>query len=388
MANIHPSFPAVLEHLRPRRRSAAGEQPGVVHDDPESGQPTIHLFVYNGERLEERDVASVADLPDPANLQQTIWINVDGLGDARTITDIGKKYNLHPLALEDVVHTHQRAKIENYENCLFIVARMAELNDRLRTEQLSLFLGPNFVITFEEDPGDCLDHVRERLRKATGNIRTVGADYLAYALIDAVVDGYYPILETYGERIEREEAILYRGARNTSIVPILQLKKDLFLLRRAIWPHRELLAALSRDELPLIAPATRVYLRDCYDHTVHLLDLTETFREMVSDLRDLYMNVVSNRINETMRALTLIATIFNPLTFIVGLYGMNFDPGVSPWNMPELRWYYGYPFAWGLMAVTLAVSLGFYVWRGWLRIDQRVFSLRRLRPISDEQHDA
>jgi magnesium transporter len=229
--------------------------------------------------------------------------------------------------------------------------------------------------------------VRERLRKASGNIRTVGADYLAYALIDAVVDGYYPILENYGEKIEREESILYHSARNASIVPILHLKKDLFLLRRAIWPHRELLASLSRDELPLITPATRIYFRDCYDHTIHLLDLTETFREMVSDLRDLYMNVISNRVNETMRALTLIATIFNPLTFIVGLYGMNFDPGVSPWNMPELRWYYGYPFAWGLMAVTLAVSLGFYVWRGWLRIDQRLFLRRRANHDPDAVRD-
>jgi magnesium transporter len=168
-------------------------------------------------------------------------------------------------------------------------------------------------------------------------------------------------------------------------VPILQLKKDLFLLRRAIWPHREMVAALSRDDFKLISATTRFYFRDCYDHTVHLLDLTETFREMVSDLRDLYMNVISNRVNETMRALTLIATIFNPLTFIVGLYGMNFDPDVSPWNMPELRWYYGYPFAFGLMAVTLVISVGFYVWRGWLSIDRQFFSLQRPQHGDDDE---
>ncbi len=219
--------------------------------------------------------------------------------------------------------------------------------------------------------------MRERLRKASGSIRTVGADYLTYALLDAVIDGYYPVLEEYGDRLECEESILYGGPMKASLVPILHLKKDLFMLRRAIWPHREMIAVLSRDELPLISPATRVYLRDCYDHTVHLLDLTETFREMVSDLRDLYMNVISNRVNETMRALTLVATIFIPLTFIVGLYGMNFDPDVSPWNMPELRWYYGYPFAWGLMGVTLVISLGFYMWRGWLNIDRRFFSFQR-----------
>jgi len=385
MSKIHPSFPELLEHLRAKRRSGAGARPGVVHDDPEAARPTIHLFVYDGESLEERDVASVEDLPDPGNIKRTIWINIDGLGDAATITAIGEKFSLHPLALEDVVHTHQRAKVEDYGNCLFIVARMVELNERLRTEQISMFLGPNFVITFQEDPGDCLGHVRDRLRKASGNIRTVGADYLAYALLDAVVDGYYPVLEEYGDRLEKEEARLYGGPRKTSLVPILQLKKDLFLLRRAIWPHREMVAELSRDEFKLIAPSTRIYFRDCYDHTVHLLDLTETFREMVSDLRDLYMNVISNRVNETMRALTLIATIFNPLTFIVGLYGMNFDPDVSPWNMPELRWYYGYPFAFGLMAVTLVISVGFYVWRGWLSIDRRFFTFNHSHHGDDDE---
>jgi len=374
---IKPAFSTVARHILPRRRSDIGAKPGTIVVDPAAPQPEISAILYDSEGLDSWRIERLDDIPGPPDGKRILWLNIDGLGDAKTIFHIGKLFKFHPLALEDVVNTHQRPKAEDYKDCVFIVTRMAMIDERLRTEQVSIFLGPNFVVTFQERPGDCLEPVRERLRKKVGFIRSRGADYLAYALIDAIIDNYFPVLENYGEHIEHEEELVYEGAKGTSIVPILHLKKELFLLRKIIWPHREMLGSLQRDPYALITDQTRLYLRDCYDHAVHLLDLTETFREMVGDLRDLYLTMLSNRTNETMRVLTQVATIFIPLTFIAGLYGMNFDPDVSPYNMPELKWYYGYPFAFGLMGLSLALSLLYYVWRGWLRIDRRIFSFRR-----------
>ena len=374
---IKPTFSSVAKHILPKRRSRIGAKPGTIAVDPVAPKPEISAFLYNREQLDEQTAVSIEDIDGPPKSNQVLWLNVNGLGDAKTISLIGKLFKLHPLALEDVVNTHQRPKVEPYDDRLFIIARMATLDDRLETEQVSIFLGPNFVITFQQRPGDCLGPVRNRLRKKIGLVREKGPDYLAYTLIDAIIDNYFPLLEQYGERIEQEEELVYNGAKETSIVPILHLKKDLFLLRRTIWPHREMLGALQRDPFELVTHATRIYLRDCYDHTVHLVDLTETFREMVADLRDLYMTMLSNRTNETMRVLTLMATIFIPLTFIAGVYGMNFNPEVSPYNMPELNWLYGYPFAIGLMVASLGLSVAYYAWRGWLRIDRRIFSFRR-----------
>jgi magnesium transporter len=265
-----------------------------------------------------------------------------------------------------VVNVHQRAKVEEYGDELFIVARMADLGCGAATEQLSMFVGKNYVLTFQEEPGDCWDPVRERIRKGVGRIRGAGPDYLAYALLDASIDAYYPVLEAFGERLDAlEDAVLLRPDRGT-IDSIHAMKSELLLLRRAIWPHREAIAHLSRDSTPLVTEATRIYLRDCYDHVVQIVDLVETYRELTADLKDLYMSAVSNRINETMRVLTIISTIFIPITFIAGIYGMNFDPSYSPFNMPELRWYLGYPFALGLMAVTGLGTLFYVWWQGWL----------------------
>ena len=373
---IKPAFATVTKQVLPRRQSHVGAKPGTIAVDPSAPKPQFHLFQYDQQSLDERPLDSADDIPGPPQGAGVQWLNVEGLGDAAAISRIGKLYGLHPLALEDVVNTHQRPKAELYGERLFIVLRTAMIGERFRSEQVTIFLGPNFVITFQETSGDCLEPVRNRLRKKIGVLRERGADYLAYSLVDAIVDQFFPVLEEYGERIEHEEELLYAGARRTSIVPLQHLKKDLFLLRKTIWPLREMMGRLQRDPNPLITEATQVYLRDCYDHVVHLLDLTETFREMVADLRDLYMTMLSNRTNETMRVLTLMATIFIPLTFIAGVYGMNFNPEVSPYNMPELEWFYGYPFAIALMGMSLTGSLLYYVWRGWLRIDRRIFSLR------------
>jgi magnesium transporter len=289
------------------------------------------------------------------------------LGDAKVISTIGNLFGLHQLALEDVVNVHQRAKVEDYPDHLFIVARMVERNECLLTEQVTMFLGQDYVITFQERPGkDCIEPVRERIRKGKGRLRTLAADSLAYALLDAIVDGFFPVLESYSDRLEAVEDIVVTQPNRSVVEGIHSIKSDLLIIRRALWPLREAINTLVRDHNSLIHDDTRIYLRDCYDHTVQLIDLVETYRELGADLRDLYLSSVSNRMNEIMKVLTIISTIFIPLTFIAGIYGMNFDTKVSPWNMPELEWYYGYPFSLALM-LAVTVAMGIFFWRrGWI----------------------
>ena len=353
-------------NLRFRRRTPPGAEPGTVAVDPEAAHPVVRVISYGPDDLEEKEVDDLDSLAKLLGERFVTWVDVQGLGDAATITRLGEIFKLHPLTLEDVVNTHQRAKVEDYGQYLFIVARMISTGDRLDTEQMSLFLGANFVLTFQERRGDCLAPVRKRLRQAKGRIRQAGADYLAYALLDAVVDAYFPVMEQYGESLDRlDEEISDRPAPDT-VVHIHQMRSDLLLLRRAIWPFREDIGELLREQNPLIAEETRVFLRDCYDHSLQIIDLVETCREMCSDLREYYLSAVNNRMSETMKVLTIMATIFIPLGFIAGVYGMNFDPDTSAWNMPELRWPFGYSFALGLMAAVAGGQL-FYFWRrGWI----------------------
>jgi magnesium transporter len=296
-----------------------------------------------------------------------LWVDVDGLGDADTVRSLGEIFNLHPLALEDVLHVFQRPKLEQYGEHYFLVARMASLNDHLETEQLSIFLGKDFVLTFQDSlPGDCLDPVRNRIRKSLGRIRQYGPDHLVYALLDAVVDSHFPVLEHYGERLDVLEDRILEAATTRSISQVHTIKRDLLTLRRAIWPLRDALHSLLRDDIPMVTEETRVYLRDCYDHTVRLIEMIETYRELCADLVDLYLSSVNNRMSEVMKVLTVFSSIFIPLTFIVGVYGMNFDTSVSRWNMPELLWPFGYPL---VLAFMLAVAVAFLVFfhrKGWL----------------------
>jgi magnesium transporter len=243
---------------------------------------------------------------------------------------------------------------------------MASLRERLESEQISIFVGKNFVLTFQEREGDCFEPVRERIRAGRGRIRKEGPDYLTYAIIDAVVDNYFPILEHYGERIEGLEAEVITSTTDETIAKIHDIKRDLLSLRRAIWPKREALSALSREPQPVFSDETRVYLRDCYDHTVQLMDMVETYRELASGLMDVYLTSVSNRMNEVMKVLTIIATIFIPLGFVAGVYGMNFNQETSAFNMPELGWKYGYLYCLGLMAVIAAGLLVYFRRKGWL----------------------
>ena len=357
------------KELKVQRRIKPGSSPGQIAPDPTQPKPRIHVLAYGLTGVAETDVKDVNDIPAVLYKYEVTWINVDGLGDAHTIERLGELFNLHRLALEDVVSQHQRAKIDDYGDHLFIVMRMASCGERAQTEQLSLFLGKNFVLTFQGGPpGDSFDRVRLRIRDQAGKIGTRGPDYLAYALIDAAIDAYYPVLEIYSDRLDQlEEQVLDRP--DTSLMDSLHVvKADLLMLRRAIWPMRESVAALTRDSSDLILDDTRVYLRDCYDHVVQIVDLVETYRELTADLRDLYMSALSNRINETMRVLTIISTMFIPLTFIAGIYGMNFDyaEGQMPLNMPELHHPYGYVITLAVMGV-LATGMLFYFYRqGWI----------------------
>ncbi|MEW6297764.1 MAG: magnesium/cobalt transporter CorA [Thermodesulfobacteriota bacterium] len=349
------------------RRTPPGAPPGTLVVDPTAPPPVVRVIAYGPHEVVEQEVTDPGRIRDFLGRWPVTWVNVEGLGDAGTVRALGELFGLHPLALEDVIHVHQRAKVEQYDAYHFIVARMVRLDESVGSEQLSLFLGHNFVLTFQEGyPGDCLEAVRTRLRKGQGQIRGAGADYLAYALLDAVVDCYFPVLEEYGERLEQLEAELIARPGAEAVSRLHTIKRDLLALRRALWPQREAFNTLLRDDAPLITHETRLHLRDCYDHTVQLIDLVETYRELSADLMDVYLSSVGNRTNEIMRVLTVIATVFMPLTFIAGVYGMNFNPAASPWNMPELNWYWGYPFSLTLMAGVAFAQLVFFWRRGWL----------------------
>ena len=356
------------QHGKAKReyRAKPGTPPGTITVDPNAAKPIVHVIGFGPTAFAEQDITDFTLLDEFLETWPVTWVNVDGLGDAETIHQLGAIFDLHGLALEDATGTHQRPKIEHYDNNMFIVARMLESNTHLGTEQLSIFLGHKFVLTLQETPGDCLDHVRDRIRKGLGRVRAQGADYLAYALLDAVVDAYFPPLEAFGEQLENMEDEIILQPAKSSVQKIHGLKRDILTIRRAIWPLREAVNAMVRDITPLITDDTRVYLRDCYDHTVQIIDLLENYREIASGLMDIYLSSMSNRLNEIMKVLTIISTIFIPLTFIAGVYGMNFQTEASPWNMPELTWYWGYPFFW-LMIVMIAGALLFYFRHlGWI----------------------
>ncbi len=356
--------PHAAEH-----RHAPGTPPGTLRADPAAPSPLIDIIAYGPDAFHERRLAGAAELPAARaefSSQPVIWVNVAGLGDDLAIEQVGKVFGLHRLALEDVVHAHQRTKLEQYPGHIYMVLRLPERLERLDTEQISMFLGHGFVLTFEERPGGCFDFVRDRIRAGKGSIRQQGADYLAYALLDVGIDSHFPVLEDYGELLQNLEDDIVSNPRPATISAIHAVKRDLIVLRRAIWPLRETLGLLSREASTLVRDETRLYLRDCYDHIVQIIELLESYREIASSLLDVYLSSVNNRMNEIMKLLTIISTIFIPLGFIASVYGMNFNPERSGWNMPELNWSYGYPFALGLMGGVAAALLIFFRRRGWL----------------------
>lgn len=349
------------------RRSTPGSRPGVVIADPQAPAPEISVIQYNSETLTEQTGVAVDDVGEFRQADTVTWVNVNGLGDAATIEALGEQFGLHRLVQEDIVNVHQRAKVDEFDDHLFIVARMVSIEEHLKTEQISLILGDNFILTFQERVGDCLDPVRKRLRKLPCRMRTVGADYLAYAILDAIVDGYFPVLDQYSEQLDQLEDGLVVQKSKQVVAQIHRLRSEFYMLRKAIWPHRELFNSLLRDVESRFDKETHTYLRDCYDHTIQIIDIVETSREIASDIRDFHFTQVSMKQNEIMKVLTIVSSVFIPLSFVAGLYGMNFDSEVSGYNMPELHWAYGYPMALSVMAAIALGMLGFFWQRGWLR---------------------
>jgi len=352
---------------RKRRHEPIGAPPGLVIADPHAPRPVILAIAYGPDGLHEQAIAHPDELRALRGKWPVLWVNVNGLGDAVVLQQLGALFGLHKLALEDVVNVHQRPKLERYEDHAFLVARMPDVQDgSFCTEQLSVFFGKDYVLSFQERAGDCFDPIRRRLHEGKGRSRGAGPDYLVYALLDAVVDAFYPVAEACSERLDALEDEILLHAQPDTVSAIHAIRRDLLTVRRSLWPLREAVSGMGRDTDALVAAETRIYLRDCYDHVVELIDLVENYRDIGAGLMEVYLSVVSNRMNEIMKVLTIIATIFIPLTFISSIYGMNFDTSASWWNMPELRWAWGYPFALGLMLATAIALLLYFQRRGWL----------------------
>lgn len=348
-----------------RQSKSAGLPPGtLIHiGEKKLEAPRITVIDYDEQNFQEKQVAKIEDCFEFKTSPTVTWINIDGIHDINTIEKIGSRYDLHPLTLEDILTAGQRPKFEDLEKYLFIVLNMLSFSDekqRIEAEQVSIILGPNFVISFQESVGDVFEPIRDRIRNAKGRIRKMGCDYLMYSLIDAVVDNYFVILEKSGEKIESLEEELVSSANEQVLKRIYRLKREMIFVRKSVWPLRELIGGIERSESGLIQDSTSVYLRDLYDHTIQVIDTVESFRDMVAGMLDIYLSAISNRMNAVMKVLTIIATIFIPLTFIAGVYGMNFR------YMPELQWKLGYAAVWLVMIIVAAVMLIHFKRKKWL----------------------
>lgn len=354
-----------MSQLMKKRSRKSGLPPGtLVHIGEKKGEETkISVIDYDEGGFQEAHFTSIEECFVFRNKPSVTWINVEGLHNVENIRKLGECYGFHPLVLEDILNTDQRPKIEDFDAYLYIVLKMLHngTTEQIVTEQISVILGPNYVISFQEGiEGDVFDPIRERIRTGRGRLRAMGADYLAYSLIDAIVDSYFAIIEKMGERIEDLEDELVKDPAAGTLREIHDLKRELIFLRKAVWPLREVIGFTDRGESSLIKDSTKVYLRDVYDHTIQVIDAVETSRDMVSGMLDIYLSSVSHRMNEIMKFLTIIGTIFIPLTFIVGVYGMNFE------FMPELKWRWGYFGLWGVMNAIAVFMLLYFKKKKWL----------------------
>jgi magnesium transporter len=349
------------------RAGTVSVAPGTLTAPPDAHPARISVIAYSAQNLVEEVDVAVERIAELRGQHPVTWVNLDGLADIALLQSLGEMFGLHRLALEDTVNIHQRPKLDDYEGNLYIVARMPVAADTLETEQISLFLGEGFLLTVQERPGDCLESVRNRLREGRTRIRERGSDYLAYAVLDAVIDAYFPLLETSAVKLEEIELAILEGPYRQHVTELHDLKHNFITLRRYLGPLLDLVAAFMRDESPYVTDQTRTYLRDCYDHAKQANDLVDSYRDVATGLMDLYLSMMSQRMNEVMKVLTIIATVFIPLSFIAGLYGMNFDPQASRWNMPELAWSFGYPLALAAMAVVAGFMLAYFWRKGWFR---------------------
>lgn len=353
----------MLKKLRIPKNKKIGMVPGsaIYTGDLVSDKATLSIMQYNSDVFEEKEIKDLAKLKEKKDFVS--WLNIDTLSDTRLLESIAAKFHLHPLVLEDVLNVNQRPKCGSIETGLFTSLKMLQYDEKQKSvthEQVSFVLHAGVLISFQERPGDVFGVIRDRIRQKKGRIRQAGADYLMYALFDAIVDHYFIILEKIAERIEALEEEIFSEPSPKTVQTIHYFKQELILLRKSIWPLRDLVSTLSRDDSGLISELSAPYLRDLYDHTIEVMDIVETYRDMTSGLMDMYLSSVSNRMNEIMKVLTIIATIFMPLGFIAGLYGMNFV-----W-MPELKWVFGYPMALGIMSILALGMLAYFKKQKWI----------------------
>jgi len=351
--------------LTKKRSKKAGLPPGtLVHIGEKLTEKTrIAVVEYDGKDFLEKELGTLETSYLFPKEPAVTWVNVIGIHQVEVLEKLGNRFGVHPLALEDILNTEQRPKIEDYGDDLFIVVKLLSSNeerDEIEAEQISLILRPNAILSFQEREGDDFSSVKERLRAGKGRLRKMGADYLAYTLLDIVVDQYFVVLERLGERIEVLEGRLLADPGTATLQKIQNLKKEMLLLRKWIWPLREVISSLERGEFPGVQESTRIYLRDVYDHTIQVMDTIEIYRDMLSGMLDIYLSSLNNRMNAVMKVLTIIATIFMPLTFLAGVYGMNFK------HMPELDWPWGYPIILIFMAVVAILMLTLFRLKKWL----------------------
>jgi magnesium transporter len=361
---------AALGVRRPRvSRIRPGALPGTLTAVESAGPTVIDVMVFDRDHVEEGRVETIDAALTRLAPGAVTWINIDGLGDSSVFARLGEHLGLHPLALEDVLNVPQRPKVERFDKHMFLVIRTMRLEGppgapvaaMIVDEQISAFFGAEWVVTIQErSDGDCFGPVREAIRKGRGRVRETGADYLAYLLVDSVVDAYFPVIDTLAERMHLlEEEALGSGSAETTLLGLTRLRHDLIAVRRAVWPMREVATVLQREESPLISPETRVFLRDVYDHAVQALEIVESLREAAVSVMEVFLSVQNQRLNEVMKVLTVISTIFIPLTFIASIYGMNFK------HMPELESPWAYPAVLGVMLLIGASMVGYFKWRRW-----------------------
>ncbi|MEL4304571.1 magnesium/cobalt transporter CorA [Methanococcoides sp. LMO-2] len=351
-----------IVHLGSRK---AGVAPGtLIHfGKKQLTEPKITVIDYDVDNFQELTVDKIEEAYPFKDSETVTWINICGVHQVDLIEKIGTQFGINPLVLEDIVHTDQRPKVEIFDSYIYIVLKMLQYDkeeEETITEQVSIVLGSNFVISFQEVIGDTFDPVRERLRSSKGRIRKQGPDYLAYALMDSIVDNYFIMLEKIGENVETLDDELLDKPTPRTLESIHRLKKEVIFLRKFVWPLREVVNAMQRDESPLIKESTSLFLKDLYDHIIQVMDTIESYRDVLSTMLDLYLSTASNKMNEIMKVLTIIATIFIPLTFIAGIYGMNFE------YMPELKWHWGYAAAWGIMITVAFVMVSYFRKLKWL----------------------
>jgi len=354
-----------MPELVKKKSKKIGLPPGtIVHiGNKRMEKVKINIIDYNEEHFQEKEVKSAGECFPYKDKSTITWINIDGVHEIKVIEEIGKLFNLHSLILEDIVDTDQRPKIKDFRDYIFIILKMLycdKKSNEMKVEQVSLILGKNYVISFQEREGDVFDFIRDRIRNNIGRIRKLGADYLVYSLMDAIVDNYFTIIEKLDEEIENLEDKVISQPNPANVQAIHKLKRDLIFLRKSVLPLREVISILERGESPLVLESTNLYLRDVYGHTIQVMDTVESLRDIISGILDIYLSSINTRMNEIMKVLTIIATIFIPLTFITGIYGMNFQ------YMPEIKWFWGYPLILSVMLIIGIVMVIFFKRKKWM----------------------